>query len=666
MKKTLLFFFFSISILYINAQLKSPENLSTGKNKSTGKKLLKKGAVEASINYLEAAEAKKQGNKSLVKILAPAELEARNYAAAEHYFSLLVEKDKKHKKPELLYKKAIALQQQQKYSEALAVFKQFREIATNDKYSELVKAAKKAMEGCNFGLTQTDTSIKKEFKVLHLENVINTALDEQSVAFLNRKDLLFSQWDNSIKTISKKQFSFANNATLQLAESAGKVWQAKGIFSGLAENSENLHLATPSFSDDGKTLYFSVCSEALPLKLRCDIYKSDLVNNTWQKATKLNSSINLPTADNLWPSVGKAPGGEEALFFSSNRNANKGYDIFYAVRNSDGTFQRAKALGAPINTKDDEIAPFYDYETNLLYFSSNKMGGLGGYDIFSAQRLVIGDFLDPKNLGMPVNSGADDYGFSYFDRKNTGFLISNRNSVTNSNCTTCNDDIWAIETFKIYPAVKGEIVRWQNDTKQTVNDATISLLNTTNGTQAGYTQATDGKFFFDLETETDYKLVVKREGVADLERTISTIGLQQNDTFTFNFVLDSVKDYTGEKLATVFWDFDKFQLTASAPDSLQKVIDFYTKFPQYSIEVGSHTDSKGDEKYNLKLSERRGAAVVKFLLSKQIPATNLANKPYGESRPIAPNTLPDGKDSEEGRALNRRTEFNVLGVQQKK
>lgn len=666
MKKFLLFLFSLASYFCTNAQLPSPDNLSYGKNKSTGKKLQKNGAIEPSVIYLEAAEAKKQGNKRLLKMLAPAELEVRNYEAAERYFSQLVEKDKKYKKPEFLFNKAVSLQQQQKYSEAFSAFKLFREIATNEKYSQLAKAAKKAMEGCSFGLAQADTSIQKEFKVVHLENGINTALNEQSVAFLNRKDLLFSQWDNTIKQLTKKQLGFANSATFQLAESVGNIWQAKGNFSGLIENSANLHLTTPSFSDDGSTMYFCICKDTQQLKLRCSIYKSDLVNGLWQKAIKLNSSINLPGTDNRWPSVGKAPGGEEAIFFSSNRNIGKGYDIFYAVRNGDGSFQRAKPLGAPINTKDDEISPFYDYETNMLYFSSNGMGGLGGYDIFSAQRLVIGDFLDPKNLGMPVNSGADDFGFSYFDRKNKGFFISNRNSVSNNNCTTCNDDIWAIETFKIYPAAKGEIIRWQNDTKEVVNDATISLLNTTNGTQAGYTQASDGKFFFDLETETNYKLIVKREGDADLEKTFSTIGLQQSDTFNFSYVLDSVKDYTGIKLATVFWDFDKFQLTASAPDSLQKVVDFYFKYPKYIIEVGSHTDSKGDEKYNLKLSERRGAAVVKFLLSKKIPAVNIANKPYGESFPIAPNTLPDGKDSVEGRALNRRTEFIVLGVQQTK
>lgn len=654
---------FCAIFLGASAQLAPPSELSFSKSKSTGKKLLKKGALETAVEYLEAAAAKKQGNKKVEMLLAPAELEVRNYSAAEKIFNSLIEKDKKGKKPELIYYKALALQQQEKYDDAILLFTQFRKIATDDKYTDLVKASKKAIDGCKFGIAQKDSTIKKEYKVTHLPADINTPFDEHSVAYPDGRMMLFSQWDNSLKVEGKRDFSFAQKSALQVAEQSGKEWKFQGLFTALKENLEGMHITTPSFSDDGQTMYFSACKEEAPLQLRCDIFKSNLANGTWQKAEKLNSSINLPTADNIWPHVGKAPGGEECLYFSSNRNPGKGYDLFFAVRNGDGSFQRAKTLSAPINTKGDEIAPFYDYETNTLFFSSNGMGGMGGFDVFGAKRLVIGDFLDPENMGTPINSGADDYGFVFNTKSNTGFLISNRASVAAGNCTTCNDDIWLVETSKLFPAAKGEVLRWRAGLKQFASDAFLSLTNVSDNVQAGFYQALNGKFFFDLEPEKDYKLELKRNGFKDELRTFSTKNIQQSDTFTFNFVLDSLpapKDLMGVKIATVFWDYDKFQLTPSAPDSLKKVIDFYFEHPQYIIEVGSHTDNKGDDVYNLKLSERRGAAVVKYLLSKKIPAKNIFNNPYGESRQIAPNTTPDGKDFPEGRAMNRRTEFVVF------
>jgi outer membrane protein OmpA-like peptidoglycan-associated protein len=655
--------------LLAGAQLKSPSELSAAKNKSLGKKLLKKGATEMAVSYLEVAAEKKPRNKKIQALLAPAQLEIRNYAAAEKHFSDLIIKDKKGKRPEWLYYKARALQHQEKYEEAIALFNQFRKSATDDKYSDMIKWSKSAAEGCRLGLNQQDSTRKKEHRCVRLENGINTVYDEQSVAFYDGKLLLFSRWDNRLNFSGKKLLGYAERSSLHYAERLEKSWKIQGVYSSLSENNEGVYLTTPSFSDDGRTLYFSLCKEELPLQLRCDIYKSDLENGNWKKAEKLNNSINLPTANNIWPHEGRAPGGEECLYFSSNRNPGKGYDLFYAIRNSDGSFQRAKTLGAPINTKSDEIAPYYDYETNTLYYSSNGLIGLGGFDVFAAKRLVIGDFLDPENMGTPINSGADDYGFVFNTKINTGFLVSNRQSVSNDACTTCNDDIWLIESSKIFPAVKGEVLKWSKGLKQFVSNGTVALFNLTDNVQAAYAQTSySGAFFFDVEPDKDYKLIVATEGYAQQERTFSTKGWMRSDTLKISFVLDSIpaaKDLTGLKIATVYWDYDKFQLTSTAPDSLKKVVDFYFQHPQYVIEVGSHTDSKGDDVYNLKLSQKRGEAVIRYLLSKKIPAKNIFNNPYGESRPIAPNNTPDGKDFPEGRAMNRRTEFVVFEVLKK-
>ena len=659
-------FVFCISLLAntfnVKAQLASPTNLSYSKNKSIGKKLIKQGATSKAVSYLEAANEKKPGKKKLVTLLAEAEKNVRNYAAAESLYAELEAKDKKSKKPEYTFYKGIALQQQQKYAAAIDAFNTFKNLTKgNDKYAEQYKMAGKAIEGAKLGVAQTDSTVEKPYKAIHLNNEINTAATERAPALRNGNFALFSRMDENEVMKDGKVYKYASIKQLHQAGKTGKEWKYIGLENSLTSNA-GAHLATPSFTEDGNTLYYSLCKEEIPLKLRCDIYRSTFANGAWTKGEKLNTSVNLSTATNLWACAGKAPGGEEALYFSSDRNPSKGFDIFYAIRNGDGTFQRAKTLSTFINTKDDDIAPFYDYETNTLYFSSNGRGGLGGFDVFGAKRLVIGDFLEPENVGMPINSGADDYGFVYNPRKNTGFVTSNRNSVTVNNCSTCNDDIWLIESAILYPAVKGEITYGREGLKQLATNATIALYEANGTDQLGFTQAVNGKYFFDLEKEKQYRLLAKREGANDVEQKFSTMNISESDTFTFNLNFEELipDNFIGVKLATVFWDYDKFQLTKDAPDSLAKVVQFMTEHPNHIVEVGSHTDSKGNDDYNLKLSERRSAAVIKYLLSKKLAGNRIINKPYGESQPAAPNTQPDGSDFEAGRMMNRRTEFKVL------
>ena len=668
MKKVLLRIVYTILTLLlantsnVKAQLASPENLNYGKNKSIGKKLIKQGATIKAVSYLEAANEKKPSKKKLVMMLAEAEKNVRNYAATEKLYAELEAKDKKSKKPEYTFYKGVALQQQQKYAAAIDAFNTFKKLTNgNDKYAEQYKLAGKAIEGAKLGIAQSDSTIEKAFRAVHLDNEINTWANERAPALRNGNFALFSRMDENEVVKEGKVYKYASVKQLHQAGKSGKEWKYIGLENALA-NEAGTHLATPSFTEDGNTLFYSLCKEETPLKLRCDIHRSTFTNGAWTKGEKLNTSINLPFATNLWACAGKAPGGEEALYFSSDRNPGKGFDIFYAIRNGDGTFQRAKTLSTFINTKDDDIAPFYDYETNTLYFSSNGRGGLGGFDVFGAKRLVIGDFLEPENAGMPINSGADDYGFVYNLRKNTGFVTSNRNSVSANSCSTCNDDIWLIESTILYPAVRGEITYGREGLKQLATNATIALYEANGTDQLGFTQAADGKYFFDLEKEKEYRLVAKREGANDVVQKFSTMNISESDTFKFNLNFEELipENFIGVKLATVFWDYDKFQLTKDAPDSLAKVVQFMTEHPNHIVEVGSHTDSKGDDKYNLQLSERRSAAVIKYLLSKKLAANRIINKPYGESQPAMPNTNADGSDFELGRMLNRRTEFKVL------
>jgi outer membrane protein OmpA-like peptidoglycan-associated protein len=627
--------------------------LSWRKDKKTAKKLLKKGKTEAAIPYLEAGAAKKPKKKYFPVRLAPAELTVRDYKASNKWYKVLVDKDSvKHKKPAYLFEYALTQKYLGQYEAAMATFAKYKGAAKDD--DESVDMKKKAIReslGCQKGIFFRDSVPSPAFKVKHLDGNINQPLADYSPV-LKDGYLYFS----SLRGDDAGSF-----ARIYRAPKQGKDW---GASEALPDNinAAGQNVGSPAFSRDGNTIYYTVC----PTGGKCQIYKSTLTNGAWDKGVSAGIMINDPLYSNMQPAVGLNKDSEDVVYFVSDRNAGRGLDIFYSKITADGSLGKPRSAGPQINTKGDEVTPFFDFKTKTLYFSSNGWINIGGFDVFKTTWDANGDWTDPEDLGMPVNSSADDIGFSINDRSTLGYVVSNRPGGFGTKSETCCDDIYQVETTKLFLAARGSVYEEKDGSRALADHGLVLLYDEKNGTELGSYNLINGGYFFDLQPKVQYKLLSRKDGFYDAVSSFNTNDNIDNDTLQYDLFLKKKPDLNnpliGRVIGRIYYDYDQSKLRPDSRDTLRAVMDIMNQFPNLVIEIGAHTDGKGSETYNLFLSKKRADAVMNYYIyDKKVSKDRLVSKAYGTSQPAASNTTPDGKDNPTGRALNRRTEFKVLG-----
>ena len=300
----------------------------------------------------------------------------------------------------------------------------------------------------------------------------------------------------------------------------------------------------------------------------------------------------------------------------------------------------------------------YAGEDGSLYFSSNGWPGMGGLDIFLAKGSKQ-NWTKAVNLRYPVNSSGDDFGFILLpstDDTLKGYLSSNRKGGKGG------DDIYSF-TFKkpnpkIILAVKGIVT--DRKTGKPISGANVTLYMNNQSLVAAQNVKSDGVFLFELAKESDYNLVAKKEKFDTGTKLISTKGIKKSDTLVADLKLGTLfevgKIFT---LKNINYDFDKDNIRPDAAKILDGLVDIMRDNPTLEIELGSHTDSRGADKYNLALSQRRAQSVVNYLVSKGISRMRMIAKGYGETALL--NACDDGvKCTDEQHQENRRTVFKVL------
>ena len=642
-------------------ELPAPENISWRKNKKLGKKLTQRGSIANGVRYYETALAKKPKKTFLNQNIADGHMALRDYANANRYYHTLADLDSvKHKNPAALYQYALTEKYLGNYENAKALFSKFSRITKDDdKQSDLRKNANREMLGCDLALVYANNTDLPEFKTQLLDKNINQPLTDFSPLLKDAGTLYYGAWTSDDVVLENKKEKYASYSRLYISRNNNGWGKGEEVKGGINEQPQ--HVGNAAFSVDGNTLYYTGCLQDEMQRMRCSIYKSSKTSDGWSSGTKLDGSINLEGTTSTHPAVGKNEAGEDVLYFSSDRNPGKGMDILYAKINEDGSVGKAKSVGPTINTRGDEITPSYDFKTNTLYFASNGHVNIGGTDIFKTN-VNGGEWTEPKNMGTPINSSVDDMYFTWSETQATGFLVSNRTGGFGLKSQTCCDDIYAVEKSRLYLAVTGLLQNSKAGNKP-VTSGLVTLYDKTNGKEVKTFYASDGSYFFDLEPEREYNLIARKKDFEDLMLSVSTIGKRVNDTVTLDFPLVEIPQPTtlvGQKIGVVYWEYDKDYLTDGAPDTLKRVVEFMNTNPQYVLEVGSHTDGKGSDEYNIKLSQRRSDAVVKFLASKKIDKSRLESKAYGESVPVELNEDPAGTDNPTGRTKNRRTEFKVV------
>ncbi|MFH0867131.1 MAG: OmpA family protein [Bacteroidota bacterium] len=519
------------------------------------------------------------------------------------------------------FKYASMLKMSGNYNDAITAFTQFYKTYNGINTSYYIKQAKKEIKDCKFALTAVENPLSVSIE--HLDTNINGInSDFAPLPFENNK-LLFS----SIRLPD----SLAGKNEQQLV----KLYYAKKsdgdnyIFMGLfdaAFNNGKMHTANGAFSEDKKRFYFTLCNTANNSKIICNIYVSEYKNTQWQGPVKLPDLINYPGYSTTQPNYTSNKKNQEVIYYASDRpGGNGGFDIWFTVIKNNNEYAPPKNLGNKINTSGNEITPFYDGNNKILYFSSDGLINLGGLDIFSSKG-SLSRWEEPVNLGYPINSSADDFDYVLiepdYQTTDDGYFVSNRTgSISNNENGTCCDDIYRFRSID----------------------------------SSGF--ITTGKEFIN----TSFSIILLSDTVSK-ETIINTIASTEQDTTRKDFITsDKIEKKIIYSLKNIYFDFDKATLRPESATELDFLAAQLSQNPCSIIEISGYTDSKGDDEYNLILSQNRANSVVQYLIQKGINKKRLVAKGYGEANPVATNINIDGTDNPNGRQLNRRIEFKIIG-----
>jgi outer membrane protein OmpA-like peptidoglycan-associated protein/tetratricopeptide (TPR) repeat protein len=641
----------------------TPEQLSAGKNKKMAKKLLKKGSLYNAAQYLEAGAAKKPKKKYFPTVLAPTELALRDYKSANQWYKNLVDRDSvKNKKPLNLFNYAMTQKYLGEYEASIETFKKYLKVAKDDDISvEFKKRAKREIEGARKGIYFRDSVDKREFEVKLLNANINQPFTDFGPVLKGDDAMYFASLkSDEVIPVKKGVEKFAKTAKIYKSVRNGSEW-TKGEEINNNINKEGVHLGNPAFTADGNTMYYTECQQDNKLRMRCDIFMSKLENGIWSKGVDAGG-VNDPLFTSTQPNVGKNKEGEDVVYFVSDRNIARGLDIYYAKIVEGGKLSKPRSLGSNINSKLDEMSPFFDAKTNTLYFSSNGWITIGGQDVFKSTWDNGGEWNEPENLGTPINSSVDDIYFSLNELSTKGFVVSNRPGGFGLKSETCCDDIYEVRTTKLYLAVNGKVYEENNGNRVLTESGNVVLFDERNGFELESYSTINGQYFFDLDPERGYKLTTKKDGFLSSVLSFNTDNRINSDTLEFDLVLKTKPNpLIGRRLGTIYYEFDKARILPEGRDTLKKVFDLMSLYPNTVVRIAAHTDSIGTKEYNQKLSDKRAQAAANYFINeKKIDKARFDIKSYGISQPSAPNLTPEGKDNPEGRAMNRRTEFVII------
>jgi len=348
--------------------------------------------------------------------------------------------------------------------------------------------------------------------------------------------------------------------------------------------------------------------------------------------------------------------GQTLLLYFGESKGSTDNDIFVSVLLPDGSWSEPKNLGKTINRAGyDELTPYLAADGVTLYFSSNRPGGLGDNDIWMSKRLDKSwqKWSEPVNLGAPINSPDWDAFFTLDAGGEYAYLTSVDGGFGESDIVR----VKLLEREKPDPVV---LVSGNVYNKKTHQPISASLLYETlpDGEEAGnaISSATDGSFKIVLPYDKNYLIRATADHFFAQSENLNLDSLVKAGYLEIHKDLYLVPIEIGQvvRLNNVFFDFDKWDLRGESFIELDRVVKLLKENPAIEIEMSAHTDSRGSDAYNFKLSDNRARSVMNYILSRGIDPGRITSKGYGETVPVATN------DTDEGRQLNRRVEFTIL------
>jgi outer membrane protein OmpA-like peptidoglycan-associated protein len=396
----------------------------------------------------------------------------------------------------------------------------------------------------------------------------------------------------------------------------------------------------PAITIDNLHLYFTVNAKG-----NFDIYSSDFTPKGWTEP----KSIGAANDPKLWDSQPTISPDNRTLYFASFRDSITQTSDIYVSHKTDGVWSAALSLPPPINTAKNEKSPFLHPDGKTLYFSSDGLPGMGGYDIFMSKLDENGNWGKPVNLGYPINTDADEIGFFVSTDGKKGYFASNKFGTGG----------YDIYSFDLYEAARPDKVvlfkgTLKDEAEEVPDGARIEVKNIASKkiTQIDYDSFT-GKYAGVVQANSDYMLTVKKDDYAFNSKVIHADDSIQTP-FEINFDLKKMKEGQAYNLNDILFAKDSYQLTELSKEVIRDFGEFLKNNPTLRVAIYGHTDNDGRPEDNLVLSKNRAKAVYEFLISQGIAASRLTSEGFGQTKPVISNA------TEKGKSQNRRTEFVVL------
>ncbi|WP_315022301.1 OmpA family protein [Capnocytophaga leadbetteri] len=595
-------------------------------------------------------------NQEMLQSLGNAYYYNAEYKKALPWYEQLFQEGKYKVKPEYYYRYAQTLKSVGDYTQADKMMAKFVELTNaNDTRAALFEENK-----------DYQTVIKNNSGRFQLNNAsINTENSEYGTALYGDKIVFAGATDARKAKHGVSQWTGESFYDLYEAEHFDQKLGSRKPFSSSVNTQFNE--STPVFSKDGNTMYFTR-NNYVNKKLGSDIENTILLKilrATKDKNGNWGDIVEVPFNSDQYNVAHPALSPDEKyLYFASDMPGSFGNsDIFRVEILGDNQYGTPENLGNIINTAGRESFPYISKD-NVLYYSSDGIPGLGGLDIFAVKFNADGSTSKPVNIGMPGNSADDDFCFVFNSDSKIGFLTSNRPGGKGK------DDIYSFHEdkpllFSCQKNIKG-IVK-DAKTKAIIANAKVILSDKVMKEVSTDQSKTDGTFTFEKVNCNDshYYLRGEKEKYETAEVNV-TVG---KDEVVYEILLNprQVAIEKGMDLAKVFeikeikFDYNKANIRPDAAVELTKIVEVMREYPKMKIDIRSHTDSRGADSYNLKLSDRRAKATLEWIVKQGIDKKRLKAKGYGETRLV--NGCSNGVPcTEEEHQENRRSEFIVVAM----
>ena len=464
--------------------------------------------------------------------------------------------------------------------------------------------------------------------------------DHESFYF-TRSTFIENKYTGGISEEKKRQERFTK------ADKVGDNSFKKGLPMPSPFNSNN-NEGGASLSADNNLMVFTICKDEGGENTNCDLWFSVCLNGVWQPIKNAGPEINGKLS---WDSQPSLSSDGKILYFASDRAGGiGGIDIWKSERDAKGNWGMPQNLGPKINTEGDEKSPFFHSDGQTLYFSSTGHLGFGGYDIYRSKLSKDTGWSEPKNIGYPINSEKDDLGFFVSTDGEHGYFASDKLKGNGG---------WDVYSFDLYKDVRPERVLFvsgalKDENNNVITDARVEIKNAkTKEVTSVEVDSLTGKYVAVVAFNEDQIITVKQPGKAFTSQYFSKSDTTLGKPMKMDLKVENVEVGKPYRINNIYFGNNSAVINQETLTIIAEFTEYLKENKSIKIGIQGHTDNVGNAASNLALSENRAKTIYHLLILNGIEASRLSYKGFGASKPVASNL------TEKGKALNRRTEFTV-------